>query len=80
MFLVFGSMCMLAAVQFFFTYPETAGKSLEEIEEMFAPGGPKPWHTRPGGSKLDALVVEVSEKHRTASAGDHLEYTPKSDV
>ena len=32
MFIVFGCMCFLAAVQFYFTYPETCGKTLEEIE------------------------------------------------
>ncbi|KAM3424810.1 hypothetical protein BST61_g6791 [Cercospora zeina] len=62
MFIVFGAMCVLAALQFFFTYPETANKSLEEIEEMFAPGGPKPWHTKPGESKLDMLINEAAEK------------------
>lgn len=65
MFLVFGVMCVLAAVQFFFTYPETCGKTLEEIEDMFAPGGPKPWHTKPGQSKLDAMVddARTNQKH-----------------
>ncbi|KAF7190459.1 High-affinity glucose transporter [Pseudocercospora fuligena] len=65
MFIVFGSMCVLAAIQFFFTYPETCNKTLEEIEEMFAPGAIKPWKTKPGHSKLDALVAEVTEKHLT---------------
>lgn len=65
MFIVFGAMCVLAALQFFFTYPETANKSLEEIEEMFAPGGPKPWHTKPGESKLDMLINEAAEKRLT---------------
>lgn len=65
MFLVFGVMCILAAVQFFSTYPETCGKTLEEIEELFAPGGPKPWHTTPGNSKLDAMVddARAHQKH-----------------
>lgn len=62
MFIIFGVMCFLGATQFYFTYPETAGKTLEEIEEMFAPGGPKPWHTKPGHSKLDTLVAEAREK------------------
>ncbi|KAL2811906.1 hypothetical protein BJX63DRAFT_398042 [Aspergillus granulosus] len=57
-FIVFGIMCVLAAIHFF-TYPETYGQTLEEIEELFAPGGPKPWHTKPGGSKLDAHIDEV---------------------
>lgn len=65
MFIVFGAMCVLAAIHFFLTYPETCGKTLEEIEEMFAPGGPKPWHTKPGGSKLNAHIdaVRAHSKH-----------------
>ena len=69
MFIIFGAMCVLAAIQFYFTYPETCNKSLEEIEEMFAPGGPKPWHTKPGQSRLDRLVVQAKEKGLTV--GDY---------
>jgi len=65
MFIVFGAMCVLGAIQFYFTYPETCNKSLEEIEEMFSPGGPKPWHTKPGGSRLDGLVETAREKRYT---------------
>jgi hypothetical protein len=65
MFIVFGVMCLLAAVQFYFTYPETCGKTLEEVEEMFATGGPKPWKTRKGHSRLDALVDQAREKNLT---------------
>ena len=65
MFIVFGIMCFLGAIQFYFTYPETAGKTLEEIEELFAPGAPKPWTTKPGGSKLDAMVDQARSKHLT---------------
>lgn len=65
MFIVFGAMCVLGAIQFYFTYPETCNKTLEEIEVMFSPGGPKPWHTKPGDSRLDRLVDEAREKHYT---------------
>ncbi|KAK4504288.1 hypothetical protein PRZ48_005204 [Zasmidium cellare] len=65
LFFVFGALCFLAAIHFYFTYPETSNKTLEEIEEMFAPGGPKPWQTKPGHSKLDALISEAQEKHLT---------------
>ncbi|KAK5086777.1 hypothetical protein LTS08_007190 [Lithohypha guttulata] len=64
-FIVFGVMCVLAAVQFYFTYPETCNKSLEEIEDMFAPGGPNAWHTRPGESRLDRLVEEARNRRYT---------------
>ncbi|KAL4740117.1 hypothetical protein BDV11DRAFT_169460 [Aspergillus similis] len=59
LFILFGAMCVLAAIHFFFTYPGTCDKTLEESEEMFAPGGPKPWHTKPGCSKLDAHSDEA---------------------
>lgn len=62
LFIVFGVLCFGAAAQAFFTYPETAGKTIEEIEEMFSKGGPKPWHTKPGNSKLDAAVADVRER------------------
>lgn len=65
MFIVFGAMCVLAAIQFYFTYPETCNKSLEEIEEMFSPTGPHAWHTKPGGSRLDVLREQAREKQYT---------------
>jgi MFS family permease len=65
MFIVFGSMCVLAAIQFWATYPETAHKSLEEIEELFSPRAPKPWRTKPGDSRLDTLMSEAAAKHLT---------------
>ena len=46
-----------------FSYPETCGKTIEEVEEMFSKGGPKPWHTKPGQSKLDTLIEEAREKN-----------------
>ena len=65
MFIIFGVMCLLGAIQFYFTYPETCQKSLEEIEEMFAPGGPPAWKTKVGHSKLDVLIQEAREKMLT---------------
>ena len=62
MFIVFGLMCVLAAIQFYFTYPETGGKSLEEIEILFSPEGPHPWKTKFGESRLDRLVEEARNK------------------
>lgn len=44
-------------------YPETCGKTIEEVEELFSPSGPKPWLTKPGNSKLDGLIEEVREKN-----------------
>lgn len=59
LFIIFGVLCMLAAVQAFFTYPETAGKTIEEIELLFSKGAIKPWKTKPGDSLQDAKSEEV---------------------
>lgn len=32
---------------------------------MFSPAGPKPWHTKPGHSRLDALIEQAREKQTT---------------
>ena len=58
---------MGAAVQFFFSYPETGRKSLEEIEEMFRDGGPKPWKTKIGDSTLDERTASVAAERRKSS-------------
>ncbi|KAI9794648.1 MAG: hypothetical protein M1833_000337 [Piccolia ochrophora] len=58
-FIIFGVLCVAAAVQAFFTYPETAQKSLEEIEILFSHEGPRPWKTRPGDSLLDRKISQV---------------------
>lgn len=59
LFIIFGILCMAAAVQAFFTYPETAGKTIEEIELLFSKGAIAPWKTKPGDSLLDAKIAEV---------------------
>ena len=65
-FIIFGVLCFGAAVQAYFTYPETARKSLEEIELLFSPGGPKPWKTKPGGSRLDVEVQRVVDMRKAS--------------
>lgn len=60
-------LCIGAAVQAYATYPETCGKSIEEIEELFVKGAPWAWNTKKGGSRLDAAVQAVIEKR---AAGD----------
>jgi sugar porter (SP) family MFS transporter len=45
-YLVFGVFCFAMTVHVFFAFPETAGKTLEEVESMFTTPGMKPWKTR----------------------------------
>ena len=61
-FIIFGVLCLGSAVQTWFTYPETAGKSLEEIEFMFSKEGPHPWNTKVGESRLDREIELVRER------------------
>lgn len=61
-FIIFGVLCFGAAAQAFVSYPETACKSLEEIELMFRKDGPWPWQTKVGESHLDAEIRGVQEE------------------
>ncbi|KAH8674703.1 general substrate transporter [Tricladium varicosporioides] len=71
-FIIFGILCFAAAVQAFFTYPETCGKTLEEIESLFSGEGPEPWKTKPGGSRLDAEIQRVIDR-KTADGDTYLQ-------
>src|ERR1700761_5268684 len=61
-FIIFGVLCFGAAVQAYVSYPETARKSLEEVEDMFKHGGPRPWKTRVGGSHLEEHIARVQDE------------------
>jgi len=78
-FLIFGVLCMAAAVQAFFTYPETCGKTLEEIEVLFSKEGPHAWLTKPGDSRLDTEIQAVIDRKAGGEAfdarGEHIEST-----
>ncbi|KAI8632369.1 general substrate transporter [Xylariaceae sp. FL1651] len=58
-FLIFGTLCFGSAIQTFFTYPETCGKTIEEVELLFAKGAIPAWKTRKGGSRLEAEIQAV---------------------
>ena len=68
-FIIFGVLCFGAAIQAYLTYPETAGKSIEEIEFLFSRGGPRPWNTRPGESLLDRKIEAVRGLQREGKGG-----------
>ncbi|KAJ2974040.1 hypothetical protein NUW58_g8788 [Xylaria curta] len=63
-FIIFGVLCFVSAIQTFLTYPETCGKTIEEIEPLFAKDGPPAWKTKKGGSRLEAEVQAVLERKR----------------
>lgn len=79
-FIIFGVLCFGAAIQAYFTYPETARKSIEEIEEMFRPGGPKPWQTKPGQSALDARIADVQNLQMSGKKGGSIADAAHIDI
>lgn len=80
-FIIFGVLCFAAALQAYFTYPETCRKTLEEIEILFSKGGPKPWRTKPGESRLAAEIEAVIErKTNGAESFEHRELAPSASA
>lgn len=70
MFIIFGVLCIGAAAQAWLSYPETAGLSIEEVEELWKDGAPKPWHTKPGQSHLDEVVKDVEQGRTNSTRSD----------
>lgn len=72
-YIVFGVFCAAMTLHVFFLFPETAGKTLEQVEEMFIEGVPA-WktgvvknavneHSRPY-KKGDADIIHSEEKEK----------------
>lgn len=84
-FIIFGVLCVAAAIQAWFTYPETCGKTIEEIEVLFAKGALPAWRTKKGGSRLEAEIEGVlnrKERGEAVHAETHseVEKTATTDV
>jgi MFS family permease len=85
-YIVFGVFCVCMFVHVFFMFPETAGKPLEEVEEIFTDPngipyiGTPAWKTRKGmqglarrrevGRKLSGVTEESPERKETAEKAD----------
>lgn len=70
-FIIFGVFNSYAAIHIFFTFPETAKKTLEEIDELFAKDGPHAWKTKVGSTKFEQVVDEVKDYPKATA--EHLE-------
>ncbi|EFQ87359.1 hypothetical protein CFE70_002159 [Pyrenophora teres f. teres 0-1] len=78
-FIVFGVLCILAAIQFFFTYPETCGKTLEEIEVLFSKNGPHAWQTKMGSEHLARDIEHVAAAQAKGDARASIERVIKKE-
>jgi MFS family permease len=70
LFIIFGVLCILAAAWFWLLCPETCGKTLEEIEVLFAKDAPAAWKSRKGGSRLIAEIEAVTARKLKGNAGE----------
>lgn len=71
-YIVFGVFLTVMTIHIFFVFPETAGKSLEEVEEMFLSKA-KPWQTK--------VEYQKSRRAKTGNmdAGEQLSPMQKMD-
>ncbi|KAF2843382.1 putative high-affinity hexose transporter [Patellaria atrata CBS 101060] len=60
MYMIFAAFNGAAFVHIFLTAPETKGKTLEEMDEVFDSGRPA-WKSVPKGSRLDVLQKDIEE-------------------
>jgi len=58
MYMMFGTFNAVALIHMFLTAPETKGKTLEEMDEVFDSGLPA-WKSVPKGSRLDQLQKDI---------------------
>lgn len=55
--MIFGTFCAVMIFHIFFTYPETAGKTLEEIDELFDSNIPA-WRSKNATIRFEDRVAE----------------------
>lgn len=60
MYMIFAAFNGCALVHMFLTAPETKGKTLEEMDDVFDSGLPA-WKAVPKGSRLDQLEKDIEE-------------------
>lgn len=65
-YMIFGTFCAVMAIHVFLCYPETSGKSLEEIEYVFASKIPA-WRSANIGGTFEDHIAAVEQKHGDAS-------------
>lgn len=57
-YIIFGCFAVAMTIHVFFAFPETAGKTLEEVDEIFTSGVPA-WKTRKGSTHLQKDIEAV---------------------
>lgn len=71
-YIIFGVFCFASTIHVFLAFPETAGKTLEEIDAVFEPGV-KAWKTGNMKSNFSEKVAAVQSKGLDANELVHSE-------
>lgn len=75
MYMIFGTFNALAFIHMFLTAPETKGKTLEEMDDVFDSGIPA-WKAGKVGSRIDQIERDIETgnlKVATSGRGQHIE-------
>lgn len=64
-YVLFGVFCTVMALHVFFVFPETAGKTLEDVESMFV-AGERPWKTKVQYGRIRAVEQGQVEPEKPA--------------
>lgn len=70
--MLFATFNGLGCIHMFLAAPETKGKTLEEMEEVFNSGLPA-WKTAKFGSRLDELQRKIEEGNLKVDVPTHVE-------
>lgn len=70
MYMIFATFNGCACVHMFLAAPETKGKTLEEMEDVFDSGRPA-WRAPPQGSKLEELQRQIEEGNLKVDVQHH---------
>lgn len=76
--MIFGSFNILAFIHVFFAAPETKGKTLEEMDDVFDARKPA-WERRPSGSRLDAIQRDIEDGNLKVMPPVELELSTTND-
>ncbi|GAA5987470.1 hypothetical protein JCM5350_003093 [Sporobolomyces pararoseus] len=71
-YFVFGTFCFAMAIHVFFMFPETRGRTLEEMEEVFDGNAFTAWRVKSSTGKKTLAEVEAAVEHGSQDEKDDL--------
>jgi MFS family permease len=75
-YLIFGIFCTTMAIHTFLCFPETSGKSLEDIETMFLSGVPA-WKTKIEYKRSKRAEAGVLDDKEMGARSEHIQESPE---